>query len=853
MSQKVHDGIIVDSSVYIEDDRKKDNPVTIRLIQYVAIVIAIWSSLSVLMDTLGTPANKIYINLAILVTAGITFGLCLYRSYHFVKLFFGVLFYGLFFISRIKRITNAFFIIENLVIDKIYAYYGYQLNYYNADYTRASEDITLLLILFLIPLTLLITVSMIKNRLIAISGLVQLLLIAVSFIFGIIPAERYLFAYIITTIYMIKSGDIGHSKDEQQRKLMKRISSRAAAYFSVMGIALFLLMKLIVTPQQYEKVEEIAEIKSEIQTTLSNLTFQDITQSFSDIKLPGHDTSVGGLDGGELGSTGRVEFHNIEQLRVTAPVSSITEGIYLKGYVGSVYTGDSWERHSKEDRQNYKELLNHYQNMGFEPINQVNGMIDELIEKEDIPESEFSLYNISRGKMYIDYQSANKKFLYAPYFTDYELIDGVSAVDDLYILPNKKNSNYEVEYYFNFSMNNIGLGNFLSYQGLLDSTVAEKSYRDYVYKTYTKLPEEGLERLKKDFTLTQEEASQRNTIELIAYVKAYLESNTQYSLSPGKLPKGEDFVEYFLYENHLGYCAHYASAAALMLRAMGVPTRYVEGYTFNSKDIIQDSALGGQSITVYDVGQASHFDVPQAQVAVKDYNAHAWVEVYIDYCGWLPVEFTPGSSMNNTVGMVEDMSEFSSIMAQKEEEAPDTTEVTPSPTPTVAAEKEEPTPAPQELTTQDKLKEQSSKASEKHNDVIFFLLLIILVFGAGILWLYMRIRKNRYARMNKSKNIRALYLFKDIEKLLLCYRNLPVSRASLEDCEEHIKDYYKFVNQEQFQICMDIARKARFGNRTISPSELSKVEELYRDIYVTVYSKLSSIKRLYLRILLEID
>ena len=64
---------------------------------------------------------------------------------------------------------------------------------------------------------------MIKNRLIAISGLVQLLLIAVSFIFGIIPAERYLFAYIITTIYMIKSGDIGHSKDEQQRKLMKRI------------------------------------------------------------------------------------------------------------------------------------------------------------------------------------------------------------------------------------------------------------------------------------------------------------------------------------------------------------------------------------------------------------------------------------------------------------------------------------------------------------------------------------------------------------------------------------------------------------------------------------------------------
>ena len=83
----------------------------------------------------------------------------------------------------------------------------------------------------------------------------------------------------------------------------------------------------------------------------------------------------------------------------------------------------------------------------------------------------------------------------------------------------------------------------------------------------------------------------------INYVKSYLERHTDYSLSPGKLPRGKDFIEYFLYENKRGYCAHYASAATMIFRAMGIPARYVEGYAVGS--FIPNDYLGTQMVTFY--------------------------------------------------------------------------------------------------------------------------------------------------------------------------------------------------------------------------------------------------------------
>lgn len=94
-----------------------------------------------------------------------------------------------------------------------------------------------------------------------------------------------------------------------------------------------------------------------------------------------------------------------------------------------------------------------------------------------------------------------------------------------------------------------------------------------------------------------------------------------YTYEPKKPPQGEDPILWFLTQSHEGNDVLYASAAVEALRTHGVPARYAEGYYVSDTDF-QKSEDGS--------------------VAVTGLNAHAWVEIYFDGIGWLPVEVTPG-------------------------------------------------------------------------------------------------------------------------------------------------------------------------------------------------------------------
>ncbi len=83
-----------------------------------------------------------------------------------------------------------------------------------------------------------------------------------------------------------------------------------------------------------------------------------------------------------------------------------------------------------------------------------------------------------------------------------------------------------------------------------------------------------------------------------------------------------DGVENFLRNTKEGYCVQFASAVTLILRELGVPARYVEGYIGNDLEkISRDDFVYGAYI--------------------RDYQAHAWVEVYFDGVGWIQYETTP--------------------------------------------------------------------------------------------------------------------------------------------------------------------------------------------------------------------
>ncbi len=99
----------------------------------------------------------------------------------------------------------------------------------------------------------------------------------------------------------------------------------------------------------------------------------------------------------------------------------------------------------------------------------------------------------------------------------------------------------------------------------------------------------------------------------------YVRRSGEYSLQTPRIPEGtEDFVRWFLEESDTGYCVHFASSAVVLLRAAGIPARYVTGYVASVK-----------------AGQ---------QVQVLMANAHAWAEYYVPGLGWLVLEATPASS-----------------------------------------------------------------------------------------------------------------------------------------------------------------------------------------------------------------
>ena len=110
----------------------------------------------------------------------------------------------------------------------------------------------------------------------------------------------------------------------------------------------------------------------------------------------------------------------------------------------------------------------------------------------------------------------------------------------------------------------------------------------------------------------------RRTGSDVAYVQAALTflhtGGFSYSLTPP--PLGSDPVDDFLFNTRTGFCGHYASAFVDMMRAGGVPARVVTGY------------LGGQ------------WNPYDHTVIVRQSDAHAWAEVWLDGRGWTRVDPT---------------------------------------------------------------------------------------------------------------------------------------------------------------------------------------------------------------------
>ncbi len=87
-----------------------------------------------------------------------------------------------------------------------------------------------------------------------------------------------------------------------------------------------------------------------------------------------------------------------------------------------------------------------------------------------------------------------------------------------------------------------------------------------------------------------------------------------YSLTPPTLPG--DTVDDFLFTTHEGFCEHFAASFVILMRAAGIPARVVTGY------------------------QGGEYNEVGAYMVIRQRDAHAWAEVYLDQRGWVRVDPT---------------------------------------------------------------------------------------------------------------------------------------------------------------------------------------------------------------------
>ncbi len=163
-----------------------------------------------------------------------------------------------------------------------------------------------------------------------------------------------------------------------------------------------------------------------------------------------------------------------------------------------------------------------------------------------------------------------------------------------------------------------------------ETRLYEETYRRYVYKTYGAISDAETSRYIAQ--IIENEGFSAEDSQIIDKVAAYVMQAAKYNLSyDTRLDSEENIALAFLGGYREGVCRHFATAATLIYRQLGIPARYVVGFR---------AQVSGGATVLWTSDQGPTF-TGGTWTDVKGADAHAWVEVYRDGVGWCYVEVTP--------------------------------------------------------------------------------------------------------------------------------------------------------------------------------------------------------------------
>ena len=297
-----------------------------------------------------------------------------------------------------------------------------------------------------------------------------------------------------------------------------------------------------------------------------------------------------GMSGGVLGRGGSpMPDYETDLVVEFTPYSYDT--VYLKAFVGETYTGTRW-------------VLAEQEKPGVYPVGKRSVMAEGLLTLfATFPEKQ------GKGLMRVVNVGADSRYEYVPYYTD-ERQTARAGNEHLYTY-----------YPYNKELK----------LGQLNVSDACYEVPQNCYNTVAAVCDEA------GFSGSSQEIAEQ--------VVDYFAENYSYTLRPGYMWGNEDYISYFLRRSKKGYCMHFASAATMLLRQMGIPARYVEGYAISYTDWALDGELVSDAIYEdYYEGYSALGETGLIRIEVPDAWAHAWVEIYVDGKGWVVVDPTPASA-----------------------------------------------------------------------------------------------------------------------------------------------------------------------------------------------------------------
>ena len=518
--------------------------------------------------------------------------------------------------------------------------------------------------------------------------------------------------------------------------------------------------------------------------------------------------SFGGGGRGDLTALGDLHFTGKTALEVQCPEK---ESVYLRGYAANIFTGSRWDTGSNDA---YNRSAGSFSNLRGETV---NPQYFYSLLKEG---SQFEKYSVTVRPV-----SADKSSLYLPT----NLITPISSMgnawhyQDLYVQssdllgPNE----YTAEAYTVDTTSSI-----CSWEAN-DQELAKltEEYESYVFSSCTDLPDDvrataeqwlsqkGINLAYSASPGKQNQGMSEQCADVAEHVKQEFLLDYSYTYTPASWNRHRNFLDWFLNESKQGYCVHFATAGTILLRALGIPARYAEGYVITEDD--------------FEKGEYT----ADGYLKVADSHAHAWTEVYDSTtASWVPVEMTPGFT-SESFWESPSRGSLQPTPVPTPTSSPSSTG-TPKPTETPRATQ---TPAPSETpdNTLSPTTAPDTFGSEGLGTGWLYSILawlgIILLLAAVVIfrrkWILFRWQK-QWKQQDVREGIRAYWKWS--LEMLGCAGLPGWNEAEPEKSLHLLSEICPWMDDAFFQKALEIGRQARFG-KNIPSEDDRRMMELWTD------------------------